>query len=88
MDFLLTDEIQLVIFGLVGILVLYIILKLLKLPLKILINSIVGMVLLYITNYLGAYVNFSIDINIINSLIAGFLGVPGVAILIILKIFI
>lgn len=48
---------------------------------KLVFNSAIGLVLLIVVNYLGAYVAFSIPINIITVLIAGFLGVPGVVLL-------
>lgn len=49
---------------------------------KFLYNGIVGGILLWIVNLAGAYVEFHIGINIITALIAGFLGIPGVILLI------
>lgn len=49
---------------------------------KLLINSAIGLVILLLTNYLGAYLDFNIPINILTVLIAGFLGIPGVLLLI------
>lgn len=74
-------------YGLIGIIALYLVIKFLKWPIKILINGIVGVVILYIVNYIGAFFNISLAINPINALIAGFLGIPGVAVLIIIKLF-
>ena len=37
-----------------------------------------GLVLLYLANILGSYLGFSIAINAVTALIAGFLGIPGV----------
>ena len=42
-----------IIFGLIGIALLYLVIKLLKWPIKLLINGIIGVVLLYLTNYIG-----------------------------------
>lgn len=76
---------NLIIYGLIGLVLLFLIIKILKWPLKILINGVIGIVLLYITNYIGAYFNFSIAINWFTAIIAGFLGVPGVIFLIIIS---
>lgn len=69
----------------IGILILYIILKILALPMKIIIklviNAVVGVVVLYLLNLIG----LGIVINWITALIVGFLGVPGVIIVAILQ---
>jgi inhibitor of the pro-sigma K processing machinery len=87
-------EIQYLIYGLVGIIALFFVLKLLKWPMKIIINGIIGVVILYIANFIianlslvGINVNFSLAINPITALIAGFFGVPGVIVLIIIGLF-
>lgn len=87
MGFLQAANIELIIYGLVGLIILGIILKLFKWPLKLLVNGIFGVILLYIVNFVGAYFNFYININIINALIAGIFGIPGVAVLIVFKLF-
>ena len=51
-----------IIYALVGLAILFLIIKLLKWPIKILINGIVGIVLLYVANYIGEYFNFYITI--------------------------
>ena len=90
MDFLasLDDNTKLILIGLIGVLVLFVVLKLLKWPLKILLNGILGVVILYIVNLIGVNFGFSIGINVVTALIAGILGIPGVAVLIIFKLFI
>ena len=87
-------EVQYLIYGLVGIVVLFLVLKLLKWPIKIIINGIIGVVILYAVNFiiahlnlLGISTNFSLAINPITALIAGFFGIPGVIILIIIRLF-
>lgn len=57
-------------------------LKPIKLLWKLILNSAIGLILLLIVNYIGAYFSFKIAINIITVLIAGFLGVPGILLLI------
>ncbi len=66
--------------------ILYIVLQVLFKPVKLLwklaVNSLLGLVLLLISNYIGAYFQFDLPINIITVLIAGFLGLPGIILLI------
>lgn len=64
--------------------------KLLVVPiktiLKLVVNSLLGAVLIYIINLIGANFNFHIGINIVTALIVGILGVPGAGLLVILKL--
>jgi inhibitor of the pro-sigma K processing machinery len=66
--------------------IIFIIAKLIMQPLKLvwklIINSIIGLVLLMLANYIGAYFDFSLPLNVLTVLIAGFLGVPGILLLI------
>lgn len=78
---------QYLVYGLVGIVVLFLLIKLLKWPMKIIFNGILGVVILYIVNLVGASFNFSLAINPITALVAGFLGIPGVIVLIIITLF-
>ncbi|MBE6067269.1 MAG: pro-sigmaK processing inhibitor BofA [Clostridium lundense] len=77
---------------LVAIIALVIIVKLFAWPIailiKLVINGVAGAVLLFLVNLVGSLVNFSIGINAITALIAGFFGVPGVIVLVVLKLFI
>lgn len=85
---------QSLIYALIGIVVLFLVIKLLKWPIKIVINGIIGVVILYVANFIianlgivGINTNFSLAINPITALIAGFFGVPGVIVLIIIGLF-
>jgi len=78
---------QYLIYGIAGIVVLFLLIKLLKWPIKIILNGILGVVILYIVNLIGTSFNFSLAINPITALIAGFLGIPGVIVLIIISLF-
>lgn len=85
---------QYLIYGLIGIVVLFLLLKVLKWPMKIIINGVIGVIILYVINYIianlnlvGINTNFSLAINPITALIAGFFGVPGVVALIIIGLF-
>ena len=59
-----------------------------KKVLKLLLNSIFGGIIIYIVNIIGSNFNFHIGLNIINSIIIGLLGLPGVVCLIIIKLLI
>ena len=76
-------DIEMIIYALVGLALLFLIIKLLKWPIEILVNGIVGIIILYVANYIGEYFDFYITINPITALIAGFLGIPGVIFLVI-----
>ena len=58
-----------------------------KLAFKLLLNAAVGLLILIGVNLVGGFLDFSLDITLINALVAGVLGVPGVILLIALKIF-
>lgn len=85
---------QILIYGLIGIAILFLVTKLLKWPIKIIINGIAGVIILYVVNFIigklnlfGININFSLAINPITALIAGFFGIPGVIVLIIIGLF-
>lgn len=59
-----------------------------KIIVKILINSILGAILLYVINLIGAMWGLHIGINAITALIVGILGIPGAILLLILTVFI
>lgn len=74
---------------LIGVGVLFIVLKLLALPMKLIIklviNGLVGGLIIFVVNLIGANFGFMIDLNWITALIVGILGVPGVVIVAILQ---
>lgn len=59
-----------------------------KLVIKLLINALVGGISLIIINWIGSFFSFHIDLNFFSALITGALGIPGIIILIILKMLI
>ena len=75
-------SLDMMVYALIGLALLFLIIKLLKWPLKILINGILGIILLYISNIVGSYIGFVLPINAISALVAGFLGIPGIIFLI------
>ena len=54
--------------------------------LKLVLNSILGGVIIYIINLIGANFGFHIGLNIFNSIMIGLLGLPGAVCLIIVKL--
>ena len=58
----------------------------LKTIFKLIFNSILGGILLYVINIVGANFGFHIGINIFTSLCAGILGIPGAILLVILEL--
>ena len=81
-------SLDMIVYARVGLALLFLIIKLLKWPLKILINGILGIILLYIANIVGSYIGFVLPINAISALIAGFLGIPGIIFLVLFQFFI
>lgn len=54
--------------------------------LKLVINSCIGGLLIYLINLVGGLFSFHIGLNYITAIFTGILGVPGVILLVILKI--
>jgi len=69
----------------------YIIGMLLVVPIRIIIkfiiNGIIGAVILFFLNVFGGFIGINIAINPITALVAGFLGVPGILLLLFLQYF-
>lgn len=53
---------------------------------KLILNSVLGGVLIYIINVVGILFNFHIGLNVITSIIIGILGVPGAILLVVVKL--
>jgi len=86
----LTFSIEVIAFYVLGLVLLYFTGWLLLAPLKILfkliINAVVGGLVLWGLNLVGGLVSVSIAINPVTALIVGFFGVPGVIMLLMLKV--
>jgi inhibitor of the pro-sigma K processing machinery len=78
----------LVIAYVVGLAVLYLIGWLLLVPLKFLsklmLNALAGGVLLVIMSMVGGMFQLTVTVNVFTALLAGFLGVPGVVLVVVL----
>ena len=59
-----------------------------KKVLKLVINSILGGITIFLINLIGATFGFHIGVNIFTSILVGLLGLPGVVCLIIIKLLI
>jgi len=63
--------------------------KIIKTPLKwafkLLLNAASGLITLVILNFFGGIVGLSLTVNLVNCLVAGILGLPGVVLLLLLK---
>ena len=72
-----------------GLVLLYVMARILFIPLKyvgrLLINAGVGLLLLALFNLVGGYFDLYIPLNPVTALVAGFLGVPGVVLLVLLR---
>ncbi|MGI6036567.1 MAG: pro-sigmaK processing inhibitor BofA family protein [Limnochordia bacterium] len=82
-------ELTVIIAYLFGLVLLYILARLLLIPLRLairlLINGVIGGLLLWLVNLLGMFVGVYLPINPITALVAGFLGIPGVILLLVLR---
>lgn len=83
------EAVNLVMISLIGIVVIcivfYILIGPFQLLLKLLTNSLFGILLLLLTNFVGAYFSFFLPINLATILISGFLGIPGILFLVGIK---
>lgn len=78
-----------VLYVIIGIFAIFIVAKLFRWPLKILVklivNGVLGAAALFLVNLVGASFGLHIGINAVTALIAGFFGIPGVIFLILFK---
>lgn len=74
-----------------ALLVLYIILKILALPVKIiiklLVNGLIGGVIIFAINYIGASFGFVLPLEWWSAILVGILGIPGAIILVLIQLF-
>lgn len=55
---------------------------------KLIINSVLGGLFIFIINLIGSYFNFHIGLNLITSIFIGILGIPGAIVIVIIKLLI
>ncbi len=68
-------NLQVVIGTIIGIVIIFALIKLVSLPFWLLKNSIIGAIILYVINFIGV---FTIKITFIHCLIVGVFGIPGI----------
>ena len=87
-----TGGFQVVLAYIFGIILIYVVGRIFVMPIKfifkLIYNGLIGGIMLWVLNLLGSYIGFTIGINPLTALIAGFLGLPGLFLLILFKIFI
>ncbi len=85
------DALSSVLMFILAALVIFALIKILSAPIrlifKLLINTAVGFVLLFLVNLIGSYFDFSLEMNLVNALITGIIGIPGVIVLIFIRLF-
>ena len=68
---------------------LFLFIRIIRLPLKWLfklaLHVALGFVALFILNFFGDYVGISLEMNLLNALVSGVLGVPGVILMLLFK---
>jgi inhibitor of the pro-sigma K processing machinery len=73
----------------VGLVLLYAVGWLLLVPLKIILkfiyNAIIGGIILWVLNLVGGFIGITVAINPVTALIVGFLGVPGLILILLLQ---
>lgn len=57
-----------------------------KTILKLVLNSVLGGVVIFLINFIGAYFNFHIGLNLVTSIFIGILGIPGAIVIVIIKL--
>ena len=77
---------------LAGIIIIFLLGRLFIIPLKLIckliLNSILGGVLIFVINLIGAIWDFHIGLNVVTAIFVGILGIPGSVVLILLKLLI
>ena len=58
----------------------------LRLALKVLLNTLLGFGALFLTNLAGGVTGLTLGMNLLNALIIGVLGIPGLVLLVLLRV--
>ncbi len=74
-----------VIVAILALVLLIILRKPIKFILKLILNTVVGFLALFAINFLGAAIGISVAVNWTNAVIVGVLGLPGVALILLLR---
>ena len=71
-----------------GMILLRLLMKPLKLAVKLALHAIFGFVTLTVVNFFGAGIGLSVDITLTTALISGFFGIPGVIGIVLFHLFV
>lgn len=52
---------------------------------KLLIHAVAGFIVLFVVNIFGGIIGITLDLNLINAIVTGILGMPGVILLLVIK---
>lgn len=52
---------------------------------KLLIHAVAGLIVLFVVNIFGGIIGITLDLNLINAIVTGILGMPGVILLLVIK---
>ncbi|MDO5027250.1 MAG: pro-sigmaK processing inhibitor BofA family protein [Tissierellia bacterium] len=78
-----------ILYAVIAILVLFLLLRFLSIPLRaikwLIVNGVSGLIILFFVNLIGQGLGFNIETNLLNTLIAGVFGIPGVLILLLVS---
>ena len=84
------DTLSLILTAAAAVLVIFLVIKVLAAPIRLLLkmalNAAIGFGMLFLVNFFGEFIGISLEMNVINALIAGFLGAPGVILLVLLNL--
>lgn len=82
-------DINIIIAFALGLLLIYLVGRVMLFPLrivfKLIVNAVIGGLVLWVINYFGSYFGIHIPLNPITALTVGFLGIPGVVLLFVIQ---
>jgi inhibitor of the pro-sigma K processing machinery len=81
----LQTSIIIIIAAILVLVVLIILRRPMRLVFKLILNTAIGFLALFAINWLGAFIGISVAVNWLNALIVGILGVPGTALILMLR---
>ena len=85
------DTLQTIIYVVIGVLLLWLIIKLFSTPIKwalnLLLNALLGFVMLFVFNFLGGFIGLELTVGWLSAIVAGILGIPGIILLLLIENF-
>lgn len=82
-------NITIVIAFVLGLFLMYLVGRVMLVPLKwlikLVVNGVIGGIILWVINYFGAFLSLHIPLNPITAIVVGFLGIPGIILLLVIQ---